>query len=649
MATIPVVSTGADIDGGSAPIVLLSRVAPSTPLEFVTIENVSNLTMNAYGWAIDDGEGWIKINISIPIGPGERLSLTTDAVAFSSFYPEERALAYRCGDVVRHSTFALADKGDQVSLVEPGGNAVDTFCYGSCIPSPGWIGVPFAPLPKGDMAVRNNEHVDTGTASDWFRSCAGRSELSLTSYHASVDPFTAPEGSLDRLWREIGIAQTSIEACVYELGDPAVTEAFVAASGRGVMVSLLIEGQPVTGLSNSSKTAVLKLMDAGCDVRLMTSNQSYRRYDCLHAKYLIIDRERVTVMSENWAGGLVSNRGWGVTVFSPELAADIEEMFAEDSSMDRRDIVEASTVVKGWYSPPSVAEIPGAQATATTSVMADISLIASPDTSFQGIIDLVSSASERLLVEQLYIDPAWVESNQILDELVDAAGRGVQVRVLMDETFVSTSDTRNNSMTMESLNALAQERGLDLQARLVSSYHDFGVMHNKGVIADDSVLVSSVNWVDVSVFQNREVGLVISSPTVSSYFADSFWKDWAIDPDPPTVSLPWDNLTIIEGQPIVLDASECHDRAGIASYLWTDRSTGEEWNGSYVLAYLEIGIHEIRLTVTDRYGNEATADMLVIVNPAVPSEGPNYLVIIPAGIAGMTFALWAVVRRLMKR
>ena len=123
--------------------------------------------------------------------------------------------------------------------------------------------------------------------------------------------------------REIGYARNSIDACVYELGDPIVTKIFMEAEARGVDVNMLIEGQPVAGLSNSSKTAIAALVEAGCDIPLMVSNQSYRRYDCLHAKYFVVDQERVTVMSENWAGGLVSNRGWGVTVVSQELADDV--------------------------------------------------------------------------------------------------------------------------------------------------------------------------------------------------------------------------------------------------------------------------------------------------------------------------------------
>ena len=649
MTAIPVVSTGADIGGVSTPIFLLARVCPSTPLELVTIQNVSNHTVDGFGWSIDDGEGWIRVNVTTPVGPGGRLSFSPDASAFFTYYPDEPVLAYRCDKVLWHGTLTLADKGDQVNLVSPGGEVVDTFCYGTATPVPGWSGIPFSPLPKGDMAVRDESLPDTGTSADWFRSCAGRSEQGTTSYQASVDPFTSPEDAQDRMIREIGSARTCIDACVYELGDPVVTEIFTEAEARGVDVSLLIEGQPVAGLSNSSKTAIATLLDAGCDVRLMTSNQSYRRYDCLHAKYFVVDRERVTVMSENWAGGLESNRGWGVTVVSQELANDLTDMFREDSSLQRRDVKEASAAVKDWYAPPTEVAVPDPRGAAMTPVMAQVTLMTSPDTSYQSILDLVSSATERILVEQLYLDPAWVENSQIMDELLDAAARGVQVRVLLDETFVDTSATRNNSMTVDALNALANQRHLDLEARLVSRFHDFGVMHNKGVVADHKVLVSSVNWVDASVFQNREVGLVISSPAISSFFADFFWRDWAIDPDPPSISLPWNNLTLIEGQPVVLDARESRDNAGITSFLWTDALTGHQWNGSYVLAFLGLGIHEITLQVTDRFANVATAKMLVIVNPPAPVDEPNYLLAVPAGAGGLACALWAVVRKLKRR
>jgi hypothetical protein len=152
--------------------------------------------------------------------------------------------------------------------------------------------------------------------------------------------------------------------------------------------------------------------------------------------------------------------------------------------------------------------------------------------------------------------------------------------------------------------------------------------------------------VDASVFQNREVGLIVSSPPVSAFFADFFWRDWSVDPDPPVISLPWNNLTVTEGQPVVLDARGCRDNAGISSYLWTDTATGDSWNGSCVMAYLGLGIHKVNLTVTDRFGNEATKGLLVIVVPPVSVDEPNYLLMVPAGAVGLACSIWAVWKKL---
>jgi phosphatidylserine/phosphatidylglycerophosphate/cardiolipin synthase-like enzyme len=625
---------------------LLVRVAPSTPLEFVTIQNVSDHTIDAKGWSVDDGEGWIRINASMALEPGARLSFCADHSSFEDYYPDELKLGYRDVTVTRHGTFTLADKGDQVCLVSPGGEIRDSFCYGTATAPLGWTGAPFTPMPKGDMAERDRGLPDSNSSVDWFRSCAGRSEHVETSCRGYVDPFTSPEDAQNRMVREIGGARTRIDACVYELGDPVVTGLFTEAERRGVHVTLLIEGQPVAGLTNSSKNAIVTLERAGCDVRLMVSNQSYRRYDCLHAKYFVVDGDRVTVMSENWAGGLESNRGWGVTVVSRELADEFTEMFRDDSSLTRRDVQKAGTLVRDWYVPPSEVSLPDLRGAAMVPVMANVSLIESPDTSFQGLLDLVSSATKRLLVEQLDIDPAWVGKNQIIEGLVAAAERGVQVRILLDQTFVDTSNSRNNSMTVNALNELGKEPGIDIQARLVSDYHHLGVLHNKGVIADDQVLVSSINWVDASVFQNREVGLIVASVPVSSFFADFFWRDWDKDPYPQVISLPWNNLTVTEGQPVVLDARGCRDNAGICSYIWKDTMTGSSWNGSCVMAYLGLGIHKIDLTVTDRFGNEANETMMVVVVPSSSIDEPNYLLVVPAGAVGLACGIWAVWKKL---
>jgi len=53
-------------------------------------------------------------------------------------------------------------------------------------------------------------------------------------------------------------------------------------------------------------------------------------------------------------------------------------------------------------------------------------------------------------------------------------------------------------------------------------------IHNKGVIVDEkAVLVSSINWSNESVTENRETGIIIYDSDVANYFTNIFEWDWA--------------------------------------------------------------------------------------------------------------------------
>ena len=181
---------------GPTPTLLLVRVAPSTPLEFVTIQNVSNQTVDASGGPIDDGEGWIRINATIPLRPGERLSLMSRPIpAFTSYYPDESV-----GRLprVNDGNTRKSRPGGQGGPGEPhqhqGEMMADSFCYRCGHSISGVVGNAIrSPAQRGHGRARPR-HSGYRYRLDWFRSCAGRSELAVTSYGASVDPFTCSRG-----------------------------------------------------------------------------------------------------------------------------------------------------------------------------------------------------------------------------------------------------------------------------------------------------------------------------------------------------------------------------------------------------------------------------------------------------------------------
>jgi len=204
-----------------------------------------------------------------------------------------------------------------------------------------WTDGPARPSPKltrGHAALRMGG--DTDTAADWNIEPPGRSKMSEVSYRVSVEPFTAPEEARDRVLREISLASFSLKVAIYEMIDPGVVAALCQRAGEGVLVEVLVEGQPVAGISDGCSAALSFLSSGGCDVRILSSNEGYKRYDYLHCKYLVSDERRTLVMTENWAGGLVQNRGWGAVCDGRELARYMAAMFDDDfdGSLDVKEI-----------------------------------------------------------------------------------------------------------------------------------------------------------------------------------------------------------------------------------------------------------------------------------------------------------------------
>jgi len=186
--------------------------------------------------------------------------------------------------------------------------------------------------------------------------------------------------------------------------------------------------------------------------------------------------------------------------------------------------------------------------------MANVMPLIAPDLAEQQYLEMLRSAQDRVLVQVLYIEEGWIGEDSLLSELISAAERGAQVRVLLDSAW----SAKENEKVAEHLNQAALAGEWDLQAKLISPYHDLGLAHNKGMIVDDTAVVSSLNWCDNALRDNREVGLAITSKEVSGYFASVFWTDWSDDPYPPEMELPWYECTSLENVPIMIDASNTY-------------------------------------------------------------------------------------------
>ena len=224
--------------------------------------------------------------------------------------------------------------------------------------------------------------------------------------------------------------------------------------------------------------ALLDLQKNGVDVRLMLGQQSsinlevpyvIVRKPLNHAKYAVID-DSFLVSSENFdEGGMPAgegNRGWWILLKESDI--DLRNLFALDwnnalgSPLGSEELHRITGTKKG-------------------------KLLISPENSFPEIIGLIESAKRSIYAEQLYIKNA-----DIIKALEGASESGVRVTLVLDD--------RSN---------------LSIEGAELSFFPD---MHNKGIIIDESaVLVSSINLSDESLFENREVGVVLYDDGVVKY------------------------------------------------------------------------------------------------------------------------------------
>ena len=616
--------------------IVLTEVCPGRPVEYVVITCLA-AEMDIGGIGVDDGEGAIVILPNLTLEQGASLALTADGGVFSTLKPDVPFLA-KGNDSLRWSgRFAMADGGDEVILRSPDGTAMDVVAYGtSTYHGEGWDGLPLATVPKGEAMLRSG--LDTNTSADWTTEPPGRSELAPATFEAVVEPFSAPETAAGRIARELALACTVVNCSVYEISDPFIVDQLVRCASRGLKVNVLIEGQPVGGLSERSLSAVATLTTVGIDVRELCSVDSYKRYDYLHAKYMVVDHCRVTVMSENWGAGLYANRGWGVTMNGWGVGAYYDAVFADDFN-GPLDVTPPRQQGEPFEATGSV-ELEDED----MRCRCEVSTVLSPDYSASSLKAAIDNAARSIQVEQLYVEQEWLEGPSLVTSLLEAAKRGVSVRLLLDSSW----DRDENQAVADELNSIARAQGYDLEARIISSYHDLSVMHNKGVIIDDLTIISSVNWGDSALNENREAGVAVRSEQVASYFSSLFLADWAVDPVPPVAKLPWTYVTVQEGRLVLLDASNCSDNAPSPTIEWDIDGDGTvDSNATSWAIKLPPGNHTIVLTVRDHGNNTATTICWVTVVPvekAAPSTTSVLLLAIPVVFIGVIM-IWKKILR----
>ena len=359
--------------------------------------------------------------------------------------------------------------------------------------------------------------------------------LPETFGNVTVTCFVSPDCSQEVILQAVGGAEKEILANVYEFTDAEIARSLADASLQGVRTEVLLEGGPVGGITAGEQYIVGILSGAGVGVyQMTTTEEAHAKYRFNHAKYLVIDDDSVLVTSENFKesgfppAGYAGNRGWGVVLRDPELAAYFSTVYAHDRGGG--DVVPLSGGGEPKPGPPaSTYRVEFAPRVFTG---AEVTPVLSPDTS-DLVRELIERAALTVDIEQAYIRN-WTGNmqNPYITAAINASRRGVVVRVLLDSSWFNINEEEDNDEMAAYLNRIAKTEQIPLEAR-VAALEEMGVesIHNKGVIVDGEwVLVSSINWNEHSPSFNREAGVIIGHPGVGQYYTAVFEDDWDARP-----------------------------------------------------------------------------------------------------------------------
>ncbi len=572
---------------------------------------------------LTDFEGNLTIN-DLYFEEGEEIVIAADNAGYEEIWHAEPDLVmYK--DFETSGNFKLANTEDEL-LVYTDGVLSDVFYYGNGDGGEGWTGERVGTLGYASYAKRKDQ--DTNTAEDWNWSRdwkVGHSDFEQESfsYEGNTTAFVSPDNSKEVMIDFLDQVESSLKIAIYELRNKKITKMISDLAEDGVEINLLAEGVPVGGLSEEVRTCLSKVKISGGEVYLM-GDYGYSPYRFLHSKMMVADSERVLISSENFGytgypvNPTYGNRGWGVVLENKDIADYYSQVFQSDmrygdefiaDNIEDFDYNNTDDYI-GYHSrnfePLGMTE------------EVEIRPVISPDTSKSSILEMIESAEESIYLQQFYVRNWGFGENPFISSIIKKAEEGVEVKILLDSTWYNLDNYTNglgNDGLVNMLNSIADEKKLDLEAKLLSYQHGLSKIHNKGMIVDESkVLVSSINWNSNSVLQNREAGVIIENERLGKYFSDVFLSDWRDDITPPIADAGRDIETTVNSV-VELNAEYSWDDNNIEIYKWDIDSNGNyEGDGIiYSTIFRETGTYKITLYVEDGCGNWNTDSVNVIV------------------------------------
>ena len=372
----------------------------------------------------------------------------------------------------------------------------------------------------------------------------------------SIIAYASPDSTFAVTKRLLDAARRSILIGIYDFSADHAKQLLLNAMRRGVRVELMLD---LDGRTEQNLFDELARFGADCTPAPSCASKRAKVFRSSHEKVIVVDDEWSLVQSGNYSDNSIplnvedggdpdhfttGNRDTGLAVRSRRLAAFFRRILESDIRLELQGpeaAVAFEAAADTFLVEAAPTRIPDelfpSKTFALTSPLS-VQPVMSPDNYMDVVPGLLRAARRSILIEQQYIRATQSEIARLLSAIKDArdATPALDVRIVLGKIF-SRNDLRKERANLRELET---KYGLQLGRHIRYVNTDRLVhCHNKMVLIDrDGVLVSSQNWSNAAVTENREAGLWFRHRGLSAYLRQIFESDWRTAVRDPTTRRP---------------------------------------------------------------------------------------------------------------
>jgi phosphatidylserine/phosphatidylglycerophosphate/cardiolipin synthase-like enzyme len=458
--------------------------------EYLELYNPGSAAVDLMGWTLrDEGNNShvIGTNVSVPAGGYAVLARSASEAENGGFSAD-----YAYGD-----DLFLANGGSTVALEDAGGQLVDSVVYGT--------GSPWPNATAGTSIELSDAALDNALGSSWAhavlpfgagdRGTPGKPnggdvggftvDDTVDSWHQpalKTSVMFAPFDDLEsHVLQQIGKAKSQVRLAFFNIRLDAVKDALVTLANSGVDVHVILDKKQQ---DLSYNTMGAELVTAGVTVTQIENTGADKA--TMHNKFAVIDGSVVMTGSANYSYTALNVSDEDLlTVESSDLAqrylAEFDELIADGYAVS--DVYPSNTAVRAFMGPE--------------------------DNLDDHVEALLDGAQSQALVAMFDLN-----ASSIVDAMINAHGRGVQVVAVLDKAQADDVDgTADETLIAAGVDVILAD----------NTGSNAAEMHSKFLVVDQQqALVGSLNWTNMGAFYNDENIVVIDDAHMAARVAGKF-------------------------------------------------------------------------------------------------------------------------------